>query len=65
MIIKLRKVVNMKNTPKRKQRNKPGVVLFTAVAVMLMLSILLTATVSFVSVNRTKTMITIRANRLI
>lgn len=45
----------MKNTPKRKQRNKPGVVLFTAVAVMLMLSILLTATVSFVSVNRTKT----------
>lgn len=55
MIIKLRKVVNMKNTPKRKQRNKPGVVLFTAVAVMLMLSILLTATVSFVSVNRTKT----------
>ena len=45
----------MKNTPKRKQRNKPGVVLFTAVAVMLMLSILLTATVSYVSVNRTKT----------
>ena len=45
----------MKNTPKRKQRNKHGVVLFTAVAVMLMLSILLTATVSFVSVNRTKT----------
>lgn len=45
----------MKNTPKRKQRNKPRVVLFTAVAVMLMLSILLTATVSFVSVNRTKT----------
>lgn len=45
----------MENTPKRKQRNKPGVVLFTAVAVMLMLSILLTATVSFVSVNRTKT----------
>lgn len=35
----------MENTPKRKQRNKPGVVLFTAVAVMLMLSILLTATV--------------------
>ena len=55
MIIKLRKVVNMENTPKRKQRNKPGVVLFTAVAVMLMLSILLTATVSYVSVNRTKT----------
>lgn len=45
----------MENTPKRKQRNKPGVVLFTAVAVMLMLSILLTATVSYVSVNRTKT----------
>lgn len=45
----------MKNTPKRKQRNKHGVVLFTAVAVMLMLSILLTATVSYVSVNRTKT----------
>ena len=37
----------MKNTPKRKQRNKPGVVLFTAVAVMLMLSILLTATFCF------------------
>lgn len=45
----------MENTPKRKQRNKPGVVLFTAVAVMLMLSILLTATVSYVSINRTKT----------
>ncbi len=55
MSIKLRKVVNMENTPKRKQRNKPGVVLFTAVAVMLMLSILLTATVSYVSINRTKT----------
>ena len=40
----------MKNTPKRKQRNKPGVVLFTAVAVMLMLSILLRARDTFISV---------------
>ena len=39
----------------RRSGNKKGAVLFTAVAVMLMLSILLTATISFVAVNKQTT----------
>ncbi len=40
---------------RKSKANRPGVVLVTAVAVLLLVSILLTAVVSYVSVNRTKT----------
>ena len=45
----------MSKTVRKTNANRPGVVLVTAVAVLLMITILLTAVVGYVSVNRNQT----------
>ena len=49
------RVVKMKPNSKKRSANRSGSVLVTAVAVLLIMSILMTATVGYVSVNRKKT----------
>ena len=45
----------MKPNSKKRSANKSGSVLVTAVAVLIIMSVLMTATVGYVSVNRKKT----------
>ena len=45
----------MSKTVRKTNANRPGVVLVTAGAVLLMITILLTAVVGYVSVNRNQT----------
>ena len=46
------RVVKMKPNSKKRSANKSGSVLVTAVAVLIIMSVLMTATVGYVSVNR-------------
>ena len=49
------RVVKMRSDSKKRSANKSGAVLVTAVCVLIIMSILMTATVGYVSVNRKKT----------
>ena len=59
------RVVKMRPNSKKRSANKSGAVLVTAVAVLLVMSILMTATVGYVSLNRKRPTRTTATNRLI